>query len=52
MAFLHEEEDNHNNKDEKKEHGKETRYSSEHQKAHPTCGFVAVESLVAMHCVI
>jgi len=36
MAFLHEEEDAHNHKDEKIEHGAEDRYSSEPQKAHPT----------------
>ena len=35
MAFLHEE-DNHNHKDEKKEHDAEDRYSLEPQKAHPT----------------
>jgi len=28
MAFLHEEEDNHNTTDERKEHGAEDRYSS------------------------
>ena len=40
MAFLHEEEDDHNHKDEKKEHGAEDRYLSEPQKAHPTGEFV------------
>ena len=34
MAFLHEEEDDHNHIDEKKEYGAEDRYSSEPQKAH------------------
>jgi len=42
MALLHEEEDNHKHKDEKKEHGAEDRYSSEPQKAHPTGEFVIV----------
>ena len=42
MALLHEEEDDHNHKDEKKEHGAEDRYSSEPQKAHPTGEFVTV----------
>jgi len=41
MAFLHEEDD-HNHKDEKKEHGAEERYSSEPQKAHPTGEFIVV----------
>jgi len=36
MAFLHEEEDDHNTTDEKKEYGTEDRYSSEPQKAHLT----------------
>jgi len=36
MALLHEEEDDHNHKDENKEHGVEDRYSSEPQKVHPT----------------
>ena len=36
MAFLHEEEDDHNHTDERKEHGAEDRYSSEPQKAHLT----------------
>ena len=40
MAFLHEEENDHNHKDEKKEHGAEGRYSSEPQKAHPTGEFM------------
>ena len=47
MAFLHEEEDNHNHKDKKKEHGTEDRYSLEPQKAHPTGKFV----IVAKPCV-
>ena len=42
MAFLHEEEDNHNHKDEKKEHGAEDRYSLEPQKAHSTGEFIIV----------
>ena len=36
MAFLHEEEDDHNHTDEKKEYDAEDRYSSEPQKAHLT----------------
>ena len=42
MAFLHEEEDNHNHTDERKEYGAEDRYSSEPQKAHLTGEFVIV----------
>jgi len=42
MAFLHEEDDDHNTTDERKEHGVEDRYSSELQKAHLTGGFVIV----------
>ena len=42
MAFLHEEEDNHSYKNEKKEHGAEDRYSSEPQKAHLTDEFIIV----------
>ena len=42
MAFLHEEEDNHNHTDEKKEYGAEDRYSSEPQKAHLTGEFIIV----------
>ena len=42
MALLHEEEDDYNHKDEKKEHGAEERYTSETQKAHPTGEFVNV----------
>ena len=42
MAFLYEEEDNHNYTDEKKEYGAEDRYSSEPQKAHLTGEFVIV----------
>jgi len=40
MAFLHEEEDDHNNTDKRKEYGAEDRYSSEPQKAHLTGEFV------------
>jgi len=42
MAFLHEEEDDHNHTDEKKEYDAEDRYSSEPQKAHLTDEFVKV----------
>jgi len=42
MAFLHEEEDNHNTTDERKEYGVEDRYSSEPQKAHLTGELVIV----------
>jgi len=42
MAFLHEEEDDHNTTDERKEYGTENRYSSEPQKAHLTGEFVIV----------
>ena len=42
MAFLHEEEDDHNHTDEKKQYGAEDRYSSEPQKAHLTGEFVIV----------
>jgi len=42
MAFLHEEEDDHNTTDERKEYGAEDRYSSEPQKAHLTGEFVIV----------
>jgi len=42
MAFLHEEEDDHNITDERKEYGAEDRYSSEPQKAHLTGEFVIV----------
>jgi len=42
MALLHEEEDNHNHKDKKKEQGAEDRYSLEPEKAHPTGEFVIV----------
>ena len=41
MALLHEE-DNHDHRDEKKEHGAEDRYSSEPQNVHPTGEFVIV----------
>jgi len=40
MALLHEEDD-HNHKDEKKEHGAENRYSLEPEKVHPTGEFIA-----------
>jgi len=42
MAFLHEEEDDHNTTDEKKEYGAEDRYSSEPQKANLTSEFIIV----------
>jgi len=42
MAFLHEEEDDHNTADERKEYGAEDRYLSEPQKAHHTCEFIIV----------
>ena len=42
MAFLHEEEGDHNHTDEKKEYGAEDRYSSESQKVHLTSEFVIV----------
>jgi len=42
MASLHEEKDDHNTTDERKEHGPEDRYSSEPQKAHLTGEFVIV----------
>ena len=42
MAFLHEKEDDHNHKDEKKEHGAEDKYLSEPQQAHSTGKFVIV----------
>ena len=42
MALLHEEEDDHNHKDKKKEQGTEDRYSSEPEKAHPTGEFIIV----------
>ena len=43
MAFLHEEEDDHNHTDERKEYGAEDRYSLEPQKAHLTGEFVIVD---------
>ena len=43
MAFLHEEEDDHNHRDERKEYGVEERYSSEPQKANLTGEFEIVE---------
>jgi len=42
MTFLHEEEDDHNHTDEKKEYGAEDKYSSEPQKAHLTGKFIIV----------
>jgi len=42
MASLHEEEDDHNTTDERKEYGAEDRYSSEPQKVHLTGEFVIV----------
>jgi len=42
MAFLHEEEDDHNHTDERKEYGAEDRDSLEPQKAHLTGKFVIV----------
>jgi len=42
VAFLHEEEVDHNTADERKEYGAEDRYSSEPQKAHLTCEFLIV----------
>jgi len=52
MAFLHEEEDDHNITDERKEYGAEDRYSSEPQKAHLTGEFVIVAKfLVWWPCV-
>jgi len=44
MAFLHEEEDDHNSTDERKEYGAEDRYSLEPQKARLTGEFVIVQS--------
>jgi len=42
MAFLHEEEGDHNTTDERKKYGAEDRYSSEPQKAHLTGEFAIV----------
>jgi len=42
MAFLHDEEDDHNTTDERKEYGAEDRYLSEPEKAHLTDEFVIV----------
>jgi len=42
MAFLHEEEDDHDTTDERKEYGAEDRYLSEPQKAYLTGGFIIV----------
>ena len=42
MAFLHEEENDHNHTDEKNKYGAEDRYSLEPQKAHLTGEFVIV----------
>jgi len=49
MAFLHEEEDDHNNTDEKKEYGAEDRYSLESQKAHLTGEFIIVAKYALRH---
>jgi len=51
MAFLHEEEDDHNTTDKRKKYGTEDRYSSEPQKPHLT-GELLWQSLVAMRCII
>jgi len=45
VASLHEEEDNHNTTDERKEYGAEDRYLSEPQKAHLPGEFVIVAKL-------
>jgi len=45
MAFLREEEDNHNTTDERKEYSAEDRCSSEPQKAHLTSEFIIVAKL-------
>jgi len=50
-ASLHEEEDDHNNTDERKEYGAEDRYSSELQKAHLTSEFIIVAKFGAP-CVV
>ena len=42
MAFLHEEEDDHNDSDERKEYGAEDRYLLKPQKAYLTGEFVIV----------
>jgi len=42
MASLHEEEDDHNTTDERKEYGTEDRYSLESKRAHLTGEFVIV----------
>jgi len=42
MAFLHEEEHDHNHTDERKEYGAEDRDSSEPQKVHLTGEFITV----------
>jgi len=42
MAFLHEEEGDHNTTDKRKEYGAEDRYLSEPQKAHFTGEFIIV----------
>ena len=46
MTLLHEEEDDHNHKDEKKELGAEDNYSLEPQKVHPTGQFVIMAKCV------
>jgi len=52
MAFLHEEEDDHNTTDERKEYGAEDRYSSEPQKAHLIGEFGIVAKFGGLCCVI
>ena len=45
MAFLHEEEDDYNHTDERKEYGAEDRYTLEPQNAHLTSEFIIVAKL-------
>jgi len=49
MAFLHEEENDHNTTDERKEYGAEHRYSLEPQKAHLTGEFVIMAAKFGDH---
>ena len=49
MALLHEEEDDHNYKDKKKEQGAEDKYSSEPEKAHPFAEFIPYHSSAMSH---
>ena len=49
MALLHEEEDDHNYKDKKKEQGAEDRYSLEPEKAHPFAEFIPYHSSAMSH---